>query len=48
MKESAGASLPLTLEFTPVAARLHEQKPFVRLHAFDCAGTRLQPGVNEK
>lgn len=48
MKEYADASLSLTPEFSPVGLRLHEQKAFERLHAFDCADTRLNPGVNEK
>ena len=37
----------LTPEFTPVIARLYQLKPFKRLFASACSGTRLKPGVNE-
>jgi hypothetical protein len=45
--EYAGANLSLTPEFTPVVAWL-EEKPFKRLPAYACSGTRLKLGVNEK
>jgi hypothetical protein len=38
----------LTPDFSPVIAGSGEEKPFKRLPASACAGTRLKPGVNEK
>jgi hypothetical protein len=48
MNEHVGINLSLTPEFTPVIARSYELKPFKRLSALACSGTRLKPGVNEK
>jgi hypothetical protein len=46
--ECTELNLSLTPEFSPVVTRLDEQKPFKRLPASACAGTRLKPDVNEK
>ena len=46
--QRAERNLSLTPEFSPVVTQLDEQKPFKRLPASVCAGTRLKPGVNEK
>ena len=44
----AVVDLSLTPGFTPVVTRSYGQKPFKRLLAYACSGTRLKPGVNEK
>jgi hypothetical protein len=40
--------LSLTPDFSPVVTGSGQEKPFKRLHVSACAGTRLNPGVNEK
>jgi hypothetical protein len=48
MIQYGGANLSLTAECTPVVPWSNEQKPFKRLSAYACSGTRLKPGVNQK
>jgi len=46
--ECAGRKLSLTLDLSLVVTGSGQEKPFKRLHVSACAGTRLNPGVNEK